>query len=693
MSKRHIFVTNALPYANGDIHLGHLVGYIQADIWVRFLRMHQHQVHYICADDTHGAPIMLKAEELGITPEALIEAAHQKHAQDFKDFAVEFDEYYTTHSEENRLFAEKIYLALKAEGLIATRQIEQFFDEEKQLFLPDRFIKGECPKCHTKDQYGDNCENCGAAYQPTDLIRPYSVLSGVQPVMKASEHFFFTLSDPRCVKFLRSFLQQPDLLPVEAYNKLKEWLGQDDESALTDWDISRDAPYFGFPIPDAPNKYFYVWLDAPIGYFAALQHYAEKQTPPLDYLPLIHAQHSQQTEMVHFIGKDILYFHALFWPAMLNFSGYRTPTQYRVNGFLTVNGQKMSKSRGTFINARHYLDQGLNPEHLRYYFAAKSTSAIEDVDLNLADFVARVNSDLLGKYINIASRASGFITKRFNNQLAEPCPSAHALIRELQQADTIIATAYEKGNYAQALKEVAHLCDCVNAHVDSTKPWELAKSPTQQDTLHALCSAYIECFRLLTLYLKPVLPHLAATVEQYLQISPMQWSDTTQSLSATHTILPYQHLMTRIDPKQTEALLSAPQSPSKNAQPKQKEPPMSSTATQENESDTITIDQFAQIDLRLGKVLHCQTVEGSDKLLQFSVDLGEAEPRNIFSGIREFYDNPTALIGQHVIVVANLAPRKMRFGISQGMILSAATADALNLLTIKGTLAPGAKIS
>lgn len=711
--QREIFVTNALPYANGDIHLGHLVGYIQADIWVRFQRLMNHTVHYVCADDTHGTPIMLKAEAMGITPEALIAKAHASHYQDFKDFHVDFDNYYTTHSEENRVFAEKIYLKLVEAGLIATRTIEQLFDEEKQMFLPDRFVKGECPKCHAQDQYGDNCEVCGAAYQPTELINPFSVVSGKKPVMKESEHFFFKLSDPRCVDFLRKFLANSDRLQSEAANKMKEWIGEEGEHKLSDWDISRDAPYFGFPIPNAQNKYFYVWLDAPIGYFASLQNLSERDTT-INIERFIDAKIARDanTEMVHFIGKDILYFHTLFWPAMLEFSGYRVPSMYAVNGFLTVDGAKMSKSRGTFITARSYLDQKMNPEWLRYYFAAKSSGAIEDVDLNLEDFVQRINSDLVGKFINIAARASGFIAKRFNNTLTDIPADASGLISELQNAKAHIIQHYDTRNFAAALREISGLCDSVNAHVDMTKPWELARDEAKNNQLHGLCSAYLEAFRILTLYLKPVLPTLAAQVEAYLNVSPLDFSQVTTSLTAGHQINDYQHLMKRIEAVHIEKLVAA-NTENLQANPNENKKTSTTSAKKETQAKTnklaesetlasepsiISIDDFSKVDLRLGKVLQCGLIDGSDKLLQFSIDLGEPEPRTIFSGIRSFYQDPAALIGTYVIVVANLAPRKMRFGISQGMILSAVEAEGKNdiglkLLSITGDLKPGSRVS
>lgn len=701
--KRDIFVTNALPFANGDIHLGHLLGYAQADIWVRFQRMLGNNIYYICADDTHGTPIMLKADSLGITPEELIAKAHAAHLQDFDDFHINFDNYYTTHSKENQELVEEIYLTLQAEGLIETKMIEQFYDEERQMFLPDRFIKGECPKCHAKDQYGDNCEACGATYRPTELINPFSVVTGQKPVMRPSEHFFFKLSDKRCVDFLREFLEDKDRLQPQAANKMREWIGEEGDEKLSDWDISRDAPYFGFPIPNAENKFFYVWLDAPIGYFASFKNYCDK-TPGIDFESFIKKDKAAtaNTEMVHFIGKDIMYFHTLFWPAMLNFSGHRVPSQYAINGFLTVDGSKMSKSRGTFITANSYIDQKLDPEWLRYYFAAKSNGAIDDFDLNLDDFVNRVNADLVGKYVNIASRTSRFIAKDFDNVLGNVAAESEALIVSIIDRTASIKAGFESRNFAAALREISAACDDVNEHFDQMKPWEIAKDDSKKQLLQDLCTGYLEAFRLLTLYLKPVLPIVAEKVENFLNIEPLSFERLTASLAKGHQINSYEHLMTRLNRKDLDAMIEANKealsvvrndSAANNDVKKVDAKAAAKPAKEIVEGEYISIDDFAKIDLRLGKVLSCDFIEGADKLLTFQIDLGEEKPRTIFSGIRKFYEDPAALVGTYVIVVANLAPRKMRFGVSEGMILSASTKDQLTLLTTLGELAPGAKIS
>ena len=658
--KRQILVTSALPYANGAIHLGHMVEHIQTDIWVRFQKMRGHDCHYVCADDTHGTPIMLRAEKEGITPEALIDRVHGEHLRDFTGFLIGYDNYYTTNSEENRHYAYDIYRKLKANGKIANRTIEQLYDPEKNMFLPDRFVKGECPKCAAKDQYGDSCEVCGATYSPTELKNPYSAVSGATPVLRESEHYFFRLGE--CEAFLRDWTRGHSVLKdgrsqahlqTESLNKMNEWI----EGGLQDWDISRDAPYFGFEIPDAPGKYFYVWLDAPIGYMAAFKNLCDRTGLDFD----AYFGQDSQAEMYHFIGKDIVYFHALFWPATLAFAGYRAPTGVFAHGFLTVDGQKMSKSRGTFITAQSYLDCGLNPEWMRYYIAAKLSSKIEDIDLSLDDFVARVNSDLVGKFINIASRAAGFITKRFDGKLAATLPE-NSVLTDMQAAALPLAEAFEAREYAKALREVMVLADRVNAYVDANKPWELAKQEGQEARLHEVCTVLINAFRLLMTYLKPVLPKLAADVEGFLGIAPLTWQ-AADSLLLNHTIQPYQHLMTRIDPKQIEALIEA----NKESIEAVTDTAAPSTAPF---ADPITIDDFAKLDLRIATVLDCKLIEGSDKLLHFTVDLG-SETRTIFSGIRAAYADPAALIGRKVVVVANLAPRKMRFGVSQGMILCA----------------------
>ena len=554
MPMRQILVTSALPYANGQIHIGHLVEYIQTDIWVRFQRMRGHEVHYVGADDTHGTPIMLRAEKEGITPKELIANVWKEHKRDFDNFLVSFDNYYSTDSAENKILSEEIYIKLRDAGLIEKRAIEQAYDPVKEMFLPDRFIKGECPKCGAKDQYGDSCEKCGATYAPTDLKNPFSVVSGATPIRKVSDHYFFKLSDPRCEKFLRDWTQVKTPLQAEARNKMKEWVGEPGESQLGDWDISRDAPYFGFEIPDAPGKYFYVWLDAPIGYYASFLNLCQQKG--LDFNEW--TKPDTTTEQYHFIGKDILYFHTLFWPATLHFSGYRTPTNVFVHGFLTVDGEKMSKSRGTFITAHSVIECGLNPEWLRYYFAAKLNASMEDLDLNLQDFTARVNSDLLGKYINIASRSAGFLVKRFGG-IVDDAAMSHPLLGQLADAKDEIADLYETREYAKALRRVMELADLVNGFVDSNKPWEIAKDPSKEQELQTICSITLEAFRRLTLYLKPVVPNVAAGVEKFFNISPMSWEDVNKSLSSKQAINPYQHLMTRIDPVMIEKLIEANQ--------------------------------------------------------------------------------------------------------------------------------------
>lgn len=668
---RKILVTSALPYANGSIHLGHLVEYIQTDIWVRFQKMQGHTVHYVCADDTHGTPIMLRAEKEGITPEALIANVHQEHSADFKEFLVEFDNYYSTNSDENKVLSQGIYKALKANGKIATKTIEQFFDPVKNMFLPDRFIKGECPKCHAKDQYGDSCEVCGATYNPTELINAYSAVSGAAPVRKETEHYFFKLSE--CEQFLKDWTRS-GTLQGEAANKMGEWF----ENGLNDWDISRDAPYFGFEIPDAPGKYFYVWLDAPIGYMASFKNLCDKHGLNFDE----YWAKDSKTELYHFIGKDILYFHALFWPATLEFSGHRKPTQIFAHGFLTVNGEKMSKSRGTFITARSYLDHIKNPEYLRYYYAAKLNSTMEDIDLNLEDFVARVNSDLVGKYINIASRTAGFINKRFAGQLK---PSQNnAIVAEIKAAATVVAEAYAEREYGKALREIMRLADVANGFVAEKAPWVMAKQAGQDAALQEVCSDALELFRLLTLYLKPVLPKLAAEIEQFLNIAPLTWASVGASLAENHAINAYEHLITRIDPKAIEAMTEAnkenltatpapqPHSEQRHAAHQQNEvkQPSPPAPLPEGEGSYISIDDFTKVDLRIAKIVNAEHVEGAEKLLKLTLDIGEEKPRQVFAGIKSTYD-PETLKGRLTVMVANLAPRKMKFGMSEGMVLAA----------------------
>jgi methionyl-tRNA synthetase len=661
---RKILVTSALPYANGSIHLGHLVEYIQTDIWVRFQKMQGSTVHYVCADDTHGTPIMLRAEKEGITPEALIAKVHKEHYADFTEFLVDFDNYYSTNSPENKELASGIYKSLKANGKIATKTIEQFYDPVKNMFLPDRFIKGECPKCHAKDQYGDSCEVCGATYNPTELINPFSAVSGAAPVRKETEHYFFKLSE--CSDFLRAWTRS-GTLQQEAANKMNEWIGEAGENKLSDWDISRDAPYFGFEIPDAPGKYFYVWLDAPIGYMASFKNLCAKNGLDFDE----YWKADSKTELYHFIGKDILYFHALFWPATLEYSGYRKPTQVFSHGFLTVNGEKMSKSRGTFITARSYLDHIKNPEYLRYYYAAKLNGSMEDIDLNLEDFVARVNSDLVGKYINIASRTVGFVHKFFNGSFFERVDSkiTSPLISEIQSKSDDIRMAYEQRDFARAIREIMWLTDRVNEFVAEEKPWDLAKKDDDPNyvRLGRVCYEAIESFRLLTVYLKPILPKLAAEVEQLLNISPLKWSDAKSTLEIGHKINQYNHLITRIDPKHIEAMTEV----NKESLQQAAAPAVNSTpAASENAGDFISIDDFTKVDLRIAKIVNAEHVEGAEKLLCLSLDIGEEKPRQVFAGIKSAYD-PATLVGRLTVMVANLAPRKMKFGMSEGMVLAA----------------------
>ena len=668
---RRILVTSALPYANGQLHLGHLVEYIQTDVWARTLRMHGHEVYYVGADDTHGTPIMLNAEKIGVTPRQLIERVWQDHTRDMRDFSISFDNFYTTDSPENRALCEKVYLALQAAGLIDAREIEQAYDPVRQMFLPDRFVKGECPKCGAKDQYGDSCEVCGSTYQPTDLVNPYSVVSGATPIRKTSTHYFFRLSDPRCESFLRGWVAQ--LAQPEAINKMREWLGDAGDAKLADWDISRDAPYFGFEIPGAPGKYFYVWLDAPIGYYASFKQLcdrlrAEGAAGAPDFDAWIAP--GSTAEQYHFIGKDILYFHTLFWPAMLEFAGYRTPTNVFAHGFLTVDGAKMSKSRGTFITAQSYVAAGLNPEWLRYYVAAKLNATMEDLDLNLEDFVARVNSDLVGKYVNIASRAAGFLVKRFGGGVDDGAMD-DALLARLRAAIPQIAAHYEAREYGRAIRQTMELADAVNAYVDAEKPWERAKNPADAAALHRCCSISLEAFRLLTLALKPVLPRIAEAVEAFLGIAPLTWAAAATPLSSAQPISAYRHLTTRVEPQQIDALLAANRASLQTA-------PAPSAAggasTSAAAGDTISIDDFAKIDLRIAKIVDCRAVDGSDKLLQLTLDVGEAGTRNVFSGIKSAY-RPEDLVGKLTVVVANLAPRKMKFGMSEGMVLAASAAD------------------
>ncbi|MEI6027033.1 MAG: methionine--tRNA ligase [Betaproteobacteria bacterium] len=654
---RQLFVTTALPYANGPFHIGHIMEYIQADIWVRFQRMQGHQVHFVCADDAHGAPIMIAAEKAGKTPQAFVSEIAAGRKPYLDGFHIAFDHWHSTDAPENHELAQSIYLALKDQGLITERTIEQFFDPEKGMFLPDRFIKGECPKCGAKDQYGDNCEACGAVYAPTDLKNPFSALSGATPVMKSSSHFFFQLSSTRCEAFLKEWTQTPGRLQPEVLNKISEWFGteEDGRPKLADWDISRDAPYFGIRIPGTQDKYFYVWLDAPVGYLASLK--AHLGTGFDAYVA------DAKVEQVHFIGKDIVTFHTLFWPAMLHFSGRKVPNHIFVHGHLTVLGEKMSKSRGTGISPLKFLELGLNAQWLRYYIAAKLNARVEDLDFNPEDFVARVNSDLVGKYINIASRAAGFITKRFAGRLsADLGVEGRMLLDALRAQQETVAQLFEEREFGKALREVMALADRVNEYVDQHKPWEIAKQPGQDAALHDVCSVCIEAFRLLTIYLKPVLPALAEQVERFLQIEPLQWADARRALGH-HTIAPYQHLMQRADAAQVMKLFDTPEQPVLAA------PPGGEPVAPE-----IGIDDFAKVDLRIARIEKAELVEGSDKLLRLTLDVGEGRLRNVFSGIRSAY-KPEELQGKLTVMVANLAPRKMKFGVSEGMVLAASHAD------------------
>jgi methionyl-tRNA synthetase len=669
---RQLFVTTALPYANAPFHIGHMMEYIQADIWVRFQRMRGNTVHFVCADDAHGAPIMIAAEKAGQSPQAFVAAIAAGRRQYLDGFHIAFDHWHSTDSAENTELAQSIYRALRKEELIASQTIEQFFDPVKNMFLPDRYIKGECPKCGAKDQYGDSCEVCGAVYGPTELKNPYSTLTGATPELRTSEHYFFQLSDPRCVEFLRAWTAgrnrhgEPRLQP-EVYAKTQEWLGPEGKG-LADWDISRDAPYFGIPIPDAPGKYFYVWLDAPIGYLASLKSYFDGGKAKANGEPRGFAEFvaDPNVEQVHFIGKDIVYFHALFWPAMLHFAGRKVPENLYVHGFITVSGEKMSKSRGTGISPLRYLELGMNAEWLRYYIAAKLNARVEDIDFNPDDFIARVNSDLVGKYVNIASRAAGFVAKRFDGTVRGGEAVAGAVeLQSLRGAADEIAQLYDGREYGKALRRIMELADGINAYVDREKPWDLAKDPAQLERLHTVCSVSLEAFRLLTLYLKPVLPKLAAQVEAFMNLRPLAWSDARAPLADGHRINAYAHLMQRVDPKQLDALFEPP-APATPATP---------LPGGVEIAPSITIDDFARLDLRIARVIDCDFIEGSDKLLRFTLDVGEGRHRNVFSGIKSAYGEPKKLVGRLVVLVANLAPRKMKFGVSEGMILSASHAD------------------
>ncbi|MFW2439517.1 MAG: methionine--tRNA ligase [Arenicellales bacterium] len=660
-SQRQILVTSALPYANGPIHLGHLVEYLQTDIWVRFQKMREHECIYVCASDAHGTPIMLRAQTDGISAEELITKVHKEHERDFADFLIAFDNFYTTHSDENRELSSAIYNKLKEGGYIERRTITQAYDPEKEMFLPDRFIKGECPRCGAKDQYGDNCEVCGATYSPTELVNAVSAVSGATPIEKESEHLFFKLSD--FSNLLKDWIHAGHLQDSVA-NKLDEWL----EQGLQDWDISRDAPYFGFEIPDAPGKYFYVWLDAPVGYMASFKNLSNKTELDFNHF----WQADSTTELYHFIGKDITNFHCLFWPAMLDGAGYRKPTNVFVHGFLTVNGNKMSKSRGTFIMARTFLNH-LSPEYLRYYYAAKLGAGVEDIDLNLEDFQARVNSDLVGKVVNIASRCAGFISKKFAGELSAEIHKPE-LLQQFTEARGSIASLYEAREFGRAIREIMALADLANQYIDENKPWVLAKEEGREQDVQDVCSMGLNLFRILITYLKPVLPAMATSAETFLNIPPLTWQDSQQALTS-HKINRFKPLMTRIETAAIEAIIEESTATHETENTSDEES-MTDTETGTKSplaadpiNDEISFDDFVKLDLRIAKIVNAQHVEGADKLLQLTLDIG-GETRNVFAGIKSAY-NPEDLEGRLTVMVANLAPRKMRFGLSEGMVLAA----------------------
>ena len=688
ISVRNILVTNALPYANGPIHMGHLLGYIQADIWVRAMRAMGHDVTYVCADDAHGTAIMLRAEANGISPEQQIANVQQEHIRDFDGFGVHFDHYDSTNSIENKARAEEIYLKNREAGNIAVRPVNQLFDPEKGMFLSDRFIKGSCPKCKAEDQYGDACEVCGTTYNAIELIDPRSTLSGATPIEKSSDHYFFKL--PNFAEYLQKWTRDEGRLPVSIANKLDEWF----ENGLNDWDISRDAPYFGFEIPDAPNKYFYVWVDAPIGYMSSFENYIKAKRPDLDFNEFW--KKDSKNEVYHFIGKDIVYFHALFWPAMLEGANYRTPSGLFVNGFLTVNGQKMSKSRGTFIKAETYLEH-LNPEYLRYYFASKLSDKVEDSDLNLDDFIQKVNSDLVGKVVNIASRCAKFINTKFDNRLSVTCAEPE-LVNSFIAAGDSIAKAYEAREFSAAIREIMALADKANQYIDEKKPWALAKIEGQEQQVHDVCSVGINLFRQLAIYLAPVLPTLAAQVQDFLKLESFDFV-SAHTVLVNHEIALFQPLMQRVDPKAVAAMvdaskdsLAAAAEPVKVEKKKDKKVAPAKVEPKVGEAEIIGIDDFIKVDLRVAQVLNAAIVEGSDKLLQLTLDVGEAEPRNVFSGIREFY-KPEDLTDKLVVMVANLAPRKMRFGISNGMVLAAGNGEGVWVISPESGAKAGDKVS
>jgi methionyl-tRNA synthetase len=684
-SLRPLFITTALPFSNGPFHIGHIMEYIQADIWVRFQRMQGRAVHFVGADDTLGAPVMLKAEAEGVTPEELIRRIAAGRQQYLDGFHLSYDHWYSTHSPENFELSTDIYRKLKAAGLIYVKPVEQFFDTAKQMFLADRYIKGQCPNptCGAMDQYGDACEVCGTVYSPTDLINPYSTLSGLTPVRKTSDHYFFRLSDPKCVAFMKSWLDTPGRLQPSVANKAREWISGTGDQELADWDISRDAPYFGIPIPDAPGKYFYVWLDAPIGYLASLKNYFDsgKARAKGELRSFDEFLAAPDTEQVHMIGKDIIYFHTLFWPTMLKFAGRKVPDHVYVHGFITLAGAKMSKSRGTGLSPLRYLELGMNPEWLRYYIAAKLNANVEDIDFNPDDFVARVNSDLVGKYVNIASRTAGFVTKRFGGRLGSV--ASNRMLDDLRAASQTIATHYEQREFGKALREVMEAADVANAYIAQQAPWELAKDPQNDARLAEVCTVGLNVFRLLTIYLKPVMPKLAEAVEQFLRIPPLQWRDA-QNLLENHVIGAYEHLMTRADPKQLDALLGLDETATKTDA-------KASAPAATPASGEVTVEDFAKLDLRIAKIVAAETVEGADKLLKLTLDIGDGQ-RTVFAGIRSAYV-PDQLAGRMTLVLANLKPRKMKFGVSEGMVLAAGPGGKdIFLLSPDAGATPGMKV-
>ena len=729
MSKRRIFATTALPYANGSFHIGHIMEYIQADIWVRFQRMQGHEVHFVCADDAHGAPIMLKAESEGITPEQLVGRIAAERKKYLDGFHIEFDNWHSTHSPENTELSQDIYSKLKAAGLIYTKSIEQFYDPVKQMFLADRYIKGECPKCSARDQYGDACEVCGAVYAPTDLKNPYSTLSGAQPVMKSSEHYFFKLSDARCVEFLKTWLDEAGHLQPQVANKAREWLTGEGDKALGDWDISRDAPYFGIPIPDAPGKYFYVWLDAPVGYLASLKNYfdsgkAKARGETRSFKEFLSAD---DTEQIHFIGKDIIYFHTLFWPAMLKFAGYKVPDSVNVHGFInTASGEKMSKSRGTGLSPLRYLDVGMNPEWLRYYIAAKLNASVEDIDFNPDDFMARVNSDLIGKYVNIASRIAPFLAKYFDNRMPGirmgtlsgiPLPADTGGIAVAVASAKTIRGHFDEREFGKASRAIMEAADAINKEIDGFKPWALAKeigsNPAAKEQLGQICASSIAGFKFLTIFLKPILPELAEAAERYLNSGTLTWNDADlpldveKFLPSGHQFGTFSPLMSRVEEKQLDALLEIEKEPAKvttstphPATPAKSgvtPPSLSSPIKGEGVSSgadapTISIDDFNKIDLRVAKITMAEHVEGADKLLKLTLDVGALGTKQVFAGIKSAYD-PATLVGRMTVMVANLAPRKMKFGMSEGMVLAASgDTPGLFILSPDSGAQPGMKV-